>query len=58
MAKDCRIADSLISEYFNNATLLPEVNKLINIADKEYINGDYTEVMKLLEKRSNTNLRK
>ena len=60
MAKDCRIASQLLSENFPQATLLQEVNKLINEAETSTDWGstaDYSAVIKLLEERSGTDLR-
>ena len=63
MAKDCRTANNLLGSYFPGATLLPEVNQLINTAkEQQQLEGrgedaDYTEVIKLLEDRANTQLK-
>ena len=62
MSKDCRTANSLIQSYFPEATLLPEVNQLINIAEEQQYHqknstADYTEVIKLLENRAKANLK-
>ena len=59
MSKDCRTANNLIQSYFPEATLLPEVNQLINLAEKQQQqidSADYTEVVKLLENRANAQL--
>jgi 3-hydroxyisobutyrate dehydrogenase len=58
MAKDCRIGASLMEENFPKSTLLKEVSRLSNEAEKkEYCEGgDYTTVSKLLEESSGTNL--
>ena len=58
MAKDCRIASSLMSEYFSGATLLPEISNLMNTAEATEWGriGDYTEIVKLLEIRAGEKL--
>ena len=58
MAKDCRIASSLMSEYFPGATLLPEVSNLMETAEATEWgkSGDYTEVVKILEERAGKKL--
>ena len=58
MAKDCRIASSLMSEYFPEATLLPEISNLMNAAESTEWGkiGDYTEVVKVLQSRAAQNL--
>jgi 3-hydroxyisobutyrate dehydrogenase len=60
MAKDCRIASSLVADFFPHATILPEANRLINTAEKMPwgFDADYTEVVKLLENKSSTELRR
>ena len=59
MAKDCRIASSLISEYFPDATLLPEISRLMNTAEASEwgCQADYTEIIRLLEQRAGNDLR-
>jgi NAD-binding of NADP-dependent 3-hydroxyisobutyrate dehydrogenase len=58
MAKDCRIAGSLVNEYFPAASLLPEVMRITNAAEQERgALADYTEVIRSLEIKSGINLR-
>lgn len=56
MSKDCRIGAEIMKENFPKATLLPEVSRLANEAEAMLPNGDYTEMCKLMEKNSGTNL--
>lgn len=52
MRKDCGIAASLVSEQTPDATLIPEVFRLVQAAEVE-VGGraDYTEVARYLERR-------
>lgn len=56
MAKDCRIGTGLIKENFPEATVLQEISRLASEAETQY-DGDYTEVVKMLEKRAGIDLR-
>jgi len=58
MAKDCRIAESLIREGFPKASLLPAVVQLVERATaEESAEADYTRVVKLLEREAGQELR-
>lgn len=57
MAKDCRIAASIAEQQFPGATLLPEVSRLMNEAEKSFPEGDYTEAVRLLEEQAGVDLR-
>lgn len=58
MAKDCRMADSLIREGFPKASLLPAAVQLVERATaEESAEADYTCVVKLLEREAGRELR-
>jgi 3-hydroxyisobutyrate dehydrogenase-like beta-hydroxyacid dehydrogenase len=60
MAKDCRIAGSILDDTILNATLLPEVIRLINSAESDTLwgkNADYTEVVRVIEENAGHKLR-
>lgn len=57
MSKDCRIAKSIAEAEFPNATILPQISRLVDEAAERFPDGDYTEVVRLLEERAGTDLR-
>lgn len=57
MRKDCGIAADMVESLTPSATLIPEVRRILEIAEAQYGgNVDYTYVAKLLESRGGVEL--